>query len=52
MYLMNYRTRAIINRSRIITAPLSIKAKNQFLNHFQMVISVLKEHFYINNRGW
>ena len=51
MYLMNYRTRAIINRSRIITVPLSIKAKNQFLNHFYVVISVLKEQFHINYLG-
>ena len=36
------RTRAIINRSWIITAPLSIQAKNQFLDHFYVVISVLR----------
>ena len=31
-----------------MTAPLSIQAKNQFLDHFYVVISVLKEKFYIN----
>ena len=31
--------------------PLSIQAKNQFFNHFYVVIIVLNEQFYINNRG-
>ena len=46
-----YRISAIINQSWMITAPLSIQAKNQFLNHFYVAISVLKEQFYISNRG-
>ena len=46
-----YRTHAIITRSWIITTPLSIQATIQFLNHFYVVNLVLKEQFYINNRG-
>ena len=38
-----------VNCSWITIAPLSIHAKDQFLNHFYVVISVLKEQFYINN---
>ena len=50
--MLGYRTCAIINRSWIITAPLSIQAKVQFSNHFSVVILFLNEQFYIKNRGW
>ena len=31
--------------------PLSIQDKIEFVNHFNVVTLVLKEQFYINNRG-
>ena len=37
------------NRSSVIIAPLRIQANNQFLHHFYVVISVIKEEFYNNN---
>ena len=37
-----YRTRAIIGRSQLVTAPLSFQAKAQFLCHFYVIILGLK----------
>ena len=41
--LAKYRTRAIINRSQIVTAPLNFYWKNDFLCVFYVKISRLKQ---------
>ena len=47
----NYRTRAIISRSRLVAAPLRNHAKKHFLCVFYALISSRKNSFLTNRRG-
>ena len=46
-----YRTRASINRSQLVTAPLNFCWKNNFLCIFYVTTSKPNKYFLVNNRG-
>ena len=47
----DYRTRASINRSQLVTAPLNFHWKNNFLFLFYVKTDRLKKYFLVINRG-